>query len=103
MSGQDITSFSAKLREVKFAELSTLSAKQIESLDEILNSDIPRLMEELPSEKDSPETLRAKMGDSSNSAVPRMPIPRAANKFGKTEENDSNPFGYSQEDESNYW
>ena len=42
---KDITSFSAKLREVKFAEFSTLSEKQIAALDDILNTDIPQLME----------------------------------------------------------
>jgi hypothetical protein len=42
---QDITSFSAKLREVKFTELNTLSEKQISALDNILNKDIPELME----------------------------------------------------------
>ena len=42
---KDITSFSAKLREVKFAEFSTLSEKQISALDDILNTDIPQLME----------------------------------------------------------
>jgi EH domain-containing protein 1 len=41
----DITGFSAKLREVKFSELSTLSEKQIASLDDVLNKDIPSLME----------------------------------------------------------
>jgi hypothetical protein len=41
----DIASFSAKLRECKFTELSTLSEKQIAHLDDVLNKDIPSLME----------------------------------------------------------
>ncbi len=42
---KDITSFSEKLRDAKFSEFSTLSAKQIEELDQVLKDDIPRLME----------------------------------------------------------
>ena len=42
---QDITSFSEKLKDVKFAEFSTLSSKQMEELDKVLNVDIPKLME----------------------------------------------------------
>ena len=41
----DIASFSAKLREAKFAEFNTLAPKQLEALDEVLNRDIPLLME----------------------------------------------------------
>jgi len=41
----EITSFSAKLREVKFSDLATLSVKQLEGLDEVLNKEIPILME----------------------------------------------------------
>jgi len=101
----EITSFSAKLREVKFAELSTLSQKQIDSLDEVLNKDIPSLMEELPSERDSPETLRAKMGTASGGSMGmgNVPLPKAGNKFGKKVDNESNPFGFAADDEDNYW
>ena len=42
---QDINNFSEKLKDLKFSELSALSAKQIEELDNVLNSDIPKLME----------------------------------------------------------
>ena len=42
---QDIKEFSEKLKDAKFAEFSTLSAKQMEELDKVLNSDIPKLME----------------------------------------------------------
>ena len=38
---QDINSFSEKLKEVKFAEFHTLSTKQIDELDNVLNVDIP--------------------------------------------------------------
>lgn len=96
----DIATFSSKLRETKFSEFSTLSQKQIDALDDVLNKDIPRLMEELPSEKDSPETLRAKMGGASNST--NIPIPKTAAKYGKREDYKSNPFGPSQ-DNNQYW
>uniref|UniRef100_A0A7R9WYF2 Calmodulin n=2 Tax=Craspedostauros australis TaxID=1486917 RepID=A0A7R9WYF2_9STRA len=99
----DITGFSAKLREVKFAELHSLSEKQMAQLDEVLNKDIPSLMEELPSERDSPETLRAKMGTASAGSA-SVPLPKSAAKFGKKPEaHESNPFGYSQEDTDHYW
>ena len=42
---QDINTFSEKLKEAKFAEFNTLSTKQIEELDTVLNVDIPKLME----------------------------------------------------------
>ena len=42
---QDIKDFSEKLKEAKFAEFSTLSNKQMEELDKVLNEDIPKLME----------------------------------------------------------
>ena len=41
----EITSFSAKLREVKFSEFATLSQNKIDGLDDVLNNDIPKLME----------------------------------------------------------
>jgi len=97
----DITTFSSKLRETKFSEFSTMSQKQIDALDAVLNKDIPKLMEELPSEKDSPETLRAKMGGTPNTA--NIPIPKTAAKYGKREEYESNPFGPSQDNKDQYW
>jgi hypothetical protein len=57
----------------------------------------------LPSEKDSPETLRSKMGAHGHN-VASVPIPTTASKFGKKETQDeSNPFGYAQEDSDRYW
>lgn len=41
----DIAQFSAKLAETKFTEFHSLSQKQIDALDEVLNNDIPKLME----------------------------------------------------------
>merc|ERR1711957_558068 len=99
----DITSFSSKLRDVKFSEFSTLSQKQIDGLDDILNKDIPALMEELPSERDTPETLRAKMGGGASRGVPNIPVPKTAAKYGKQEQFKSNPFGPDSEDKDNYW
>jgi EH domain-containing protein 1 len=100
----DITSFSEKLREVKFNELANLSEKHIANLDSILNVDIPKLMAELPSEKDSPETLRAKMGGGAMGGTQgTVPLPKAGAKFGKVDEYESNPFGYSAEDSDKYW
>lgn len=98
----DIASFSSKLNDTKFAEFNTLSQKQIDDLESVLQSEIPKLMELLPSEKDSPETLKAKMAGNENTA--NVPIPTAANKFGKKEDNaESNPFGFSATDETHYW
>jgi len=99
----DITAFSNKLRETKFSEFNTLSQKQIDALDDVLNKDIPSLMEELPSERDSPETLRAKMGAAGGTRGANIPIPQTAAKFGKQEQHKSNPFGPSQDDKSHYW
>mmetsp|Transcript_16820 Transcript_16820/g.29363 ORF Transcript_16820/g.29363 Transcript_16820/m.29363 type:complete len:568 (+) Transcript_16820:54-1757(+) len=101
----DITSFSSKLREVKFAEFKTMQQKQIDALDDVLNKDIPALMEELPSERDSPEALRAKMGAASGGSkgMANVPVPVTAAKYGKQDAHESNPFGYSQEDEDRYW
>ncbi|KAL3941086.1 MAG: hypothetical protein SGBAC_004493 [Bacillariaceae sp.] len=97
----DIASFSAKLRETKFAEFSAHSQKQIDALEFVLNNDIPALMEQLPSEKDSPETLRAKMGGSPSMAA--VPTPNTGNKYGKKDDYESNPFGYAQTDTAHYW
>ena len=99
----EITSFSSKLREVKFTEFNTLSEKQIAGLDEILNKDIPALMEQLPSERDSPETLRAKMGAASIGSMASVPVPKTHAKFGKQDRHESNPFGVSVDDEEHYW
>ena len=62
-------------------------------------------MKELPSERDSPETLRAKMGTISggSAGMANVPIPKTAGKYGKKETMESNPFGYSQDDEAHYW
>lgn len=99
----DITKFSEKLKEAKFAEFSTLSTKQIEELDDVLNSDIPKLMEQLPSEKDSPETLRAKMGSNSSTSA-AVPVPSMNAKFGKKADDPGiNPFGFGEEDQDHYW
>lgn len=99
----DIASFSSKLRDVKFAEFNTMQQKQIDALDDVLNKDIPALMEELPSERDTPETLRAKMGTSSGGTTGNVPVPQTAAKFGKKDQFESNPFGASQEDGDHYW
>mmetsp|Transcript_505 Transcript_505/g.1086 ORF Transcript_505/g.1086 Transcript_505/m.1086 type:complete len:568 (+) Transcript_505:70-1773(+) len=100
----DITEFSSKLRDVKFSEFHSLSQKQIDALDEVLNKDIPSLMEELPSERDSPETLRAKMGGGAGGrGVANIPLPKTAAKFGKREDYESNPFGPSQDNKDHYW
>lgn len=101
----DITSFSSKLRDTKFSEFHSLSQKQIDGLDEILNKDIPSLMDELPSERDTPETLRAKMGGGpgASKGVADIPIPKTASKYGKQDQIMSNPFGPSQDDKELYW
>lgn len=101
----DITSFSSKLRDTKFSEFHSLSQKQIDGLDDILNKDIPSLMDELPSERDTPETLRAKMGGGpgGSKGVANIPIPKTASKYGKQDQIMSNPFGPSQDDKELYW
>ena len=101
----DITSFSSKLRDTKFSEFHSLSQKQIDGLDDILNKDIPSLMDELPSERDTPETLRAKMGGGpgASKGVANIPIPKTASKYGKQDQIMSNPFGPSQDDKELYW
>lgn len=100
----DIGKFSEKLKEVKFSEFSTLSVKQIEELDAVLNVEIPKLMEQLPSEKDSPETLRAKMGTGA-SASNNVPVPTMNAKFGKKMDDDveNNPFGVAEDNSDHYW
>eukprot|EP00580_Thalassiosira_gravida_P018993 CAMPEP_0201669894 /NCGR_PEP_ID=MMETSP0494-20130426/25125_1 /ASSEMBLY_ACC=CAM_ASM_000839 /TAXON_ID=420259 /ORGANISM="Thalassiosira gravida, Strain GMp14c1" /LENGTH=548 /DNA_ID=CAMNT_0048150777 /DNA_START=226 /DNA_END=1872 /DNA_ORIENTATION=+ len=95
----EINTFSEKLKESKFSEFHSLKMEQIQLLEDCLTSHLPRLMEELPSEKDSPETLRAKLGDASVD----VPLPTRANKFGKQSmTSQSNPFGAAEEEEE-YW
>lgn len=56
----------------------------------------------LPSEKDSPESLRAKMNDEPSSVS--VPIPSTEGKFGKMAvSNESNPFGFAESDETHFW
>lgn len=59
--------------------------------------------QELPSEKDSPETLRAKMGTASGGSRANVPLPKPGNKFGKQEQDESNPFGYASDNQDHYW
>jgi len=98
----DISLFQSKLKEVKFSEFSALKQKELENLDYVLNAEIPKLMEALPSEKDSPETLKAKMG-TGNQAQTNVPVPTKASKFGKKDEYTANPFGFAEDDEDHYW
>lgn len=101
----DIADFSAKLKEVKFAEFSSLSQEKIDALEQCLTKDIPKLMEMLPSEKDDPESLRAKMGSEAvtNPKSNYVPLPTGNEKFGKrSEEGSANPFGHAQEDTA-FW
>jgi Domain of unknown function (DUF5600) len=99
----EITSFSSKLAECKFSEFHSINQKHIDELDRALTVDIPKLMEMLPSEKDPPETLRVKMGGSSN-GISKVPIPTNANKFGKKADAvENNPFGFAQDDSDRYW
>lgn len=102
----NITSFSDKLKETSFSSFSSLQQSQIEELDNCLARSIPTLMEQLPSEKDTPELLRAKMGNSvaTGGVGVTVPVPTRTEKFGKKDtEGAANPFGYGQEDEDNYW
>jgi len=101
----DINAFSQKLKDVKFSEFSALKEGQIELLEKCLTSDIPKLMEELPSERDTPEILRRKMGAASaNPNGTNVPLPTRADKFGKKEEDGAaNPFGFAAGNEGNYW
>lgn len=57
--------------------------------------------QQLPSERDSPESLRAKMNDVAQADVP---VPTTAGKFGRKEgTNESNPFGFDESDVTHYW
>lgn len=99
----DINSFSQKLTECKFQEFHSLSQKQLDELDKVLAEDIPKLMAELPSERDDPETLRSKMAGMDIN-TPTVPIPTTSNKYGKKDaQPSSNPFGFSEDDEEHYW
>jgi len=97
----DINKFSQKLEETKFNEFATLSQSMIDGLDRVLNVDIPKLMEQLPSEKDTPDMLRAKGVGATDGQY--VPVPVSAAKFGKSEAQTSNPFGYGEDDSDNYW
>jgi len=101
----NITSFSEKLKETSFSSFNSLQQSQIDELDNCLVRAIPVLMDELPSEKDTPETLRAKLGGGVvNPERLNVPVPTRTEKFGKKDiEGAANPFGYGAEDEDNYW
>jgi hypothetical protein len=99
----DINKFSEKLKDTKFSEFNTLKMEQIQLLEDCLSRSIPHLMEELPSEKDSPETLRAKMNEMGGNNPAMIPVPNRANKFGKANDGASNPFGFGEDDQDNYW
>jgi len=101
----DIAMFSEKLKDTKFSEFHALKEEQIALLDKCLTSDIPKLMEELPSEKDTPEVLRRKMGQANlnNPDSMNVPVPSRSQKFGKSDEGAANPFGYSEDVEDKYW
>jgi len=98
----DITAFSSKLNELKFSEFNTLNDKQIAELDKVLNEDIPALMDMLPSERDTPESLKAKM-EGNDPSKDEVSLPTTNSKFGHKEEYDANPFGYSEDNEDKYW
>lgn len=96
--------FSEKLKDTKFSEFATLKMEQIQLLEDCLSRSLPKLMEELPSEKDSPETLRAKMNEQAGNSPSMIPVPNRANKFGKFQpDGASNPFGFGEDDQDNYW
>lgn len=96
----EIQSFATKLNDVKFSDFANFSQRQIDELDIVLNVEIPKLMSELPSEKDSPESLRAKL----NEARISVPVPSTDGKFGKpASTNESNPFGFAETDETHFW
>ena len=94
----DIAKFSIKLKESKFTEFKPLKMARVQLLEDCLNDHLPRLLEELPSEKDNPASLRAKFGEANGAGA--LPLPTRPDKFGKTDANaaQSNPFGASGED-----
>ena len=75
---------------------------EIQMLEDCLSNHLPRLMEELPSERDTPETLKAKMGEVTASDA--VPLPTRKAKFGQadTTSGAANPFGAAEEDDD-YW
>mmetsp|Transcript_11423 Transcript_11423/g.22658 ORF Transcript_11423/g.22658 Transcript_11423/m.22658 type:complete len:582 (+) Transcript_11423:310-2055(+) len=94
----DLNTFTSKLKDVKFSEFSSLSPSLIDGLDKALNKDIPRLMEDLPSERDTADVLKTKMNTNT------VPIPSTSGKYGPSYGDPiSNPFGAEQSDEDNYW
>lgn len=103
----DLEKFQYKLKDVKFSEFSSFKPEFIEDLDNCLNVEIPALMELLPSERDSPEVLRQKMGSMAGGGASNygdVPIPTStATKFGGGQTSVRNPFGGGQEDDPNYW
>ncbi|KAL9184068.1 hypothetical protein ACHAXT_002154 [Thalassiosira profunda] len=98
----DINKFSEKLKETKFSEFKSLKMDEIQMLEDCLSNHLPRLMEELPSERDTPETLKAKMGEVTASDA--VPLPTRKAKFGQadTTSGAANPFGAAEEDDD-YW
>jgi len=99
----EISSFASKLKEQKFKDFHSFNQKYIDELDRVLQTEIPQLMAELPSERDSPETLRNKMGGETSTTV-NMPVPTTGARYGKQEDNfEHNPFGYAEADEGNFW
>jgi len=97
----DINTFSEKLKETKFSEFKSLKLDEIQLLETCLSNHLPRLMEDLPSERDTPATLKAKLGEAAGTTVP---LPTRGAKFGKVDVATaaSNPFGAAEEDDS-YW
>merc|ERR1712161_131439 len=98
MGFPDINAFSGKLRESNFSEFKTLKTDQLQLLEDCLSVHLPRLMEQLPSERDSPETLRVKLGEAGGN----VPVPTPTGKFGKMAIDSANPFG-AAEDTDEYW
>merc|ERR1712226_717156 len=97
------------LRDVKFADFLPFDQEQMDNLETVLNKEIPALMDLLPSEQDSPESLKAKMAASSigyngGGPVPLPTIVSRNGKFGKKPgQNKSNPFGFTEEDTEDFW
>jgi hypothetical protein len=100
----DIKKFQQKLEEVKFADFQPLSQAMVEGLDKCLNVEFPKLMEQLPSEKDAPDVLRKKGALGGAQDPGYVPVPSSAAKFGKSvTSGQANPFGFSETDEENFW
>lgn len=97
----DINKFQQKLNEVKFSDFQPLSQTMVDGLDKCLNVEFPRLMDQLPSEKDAPDVLRKK-GAMTAQDPGMVPVPSTNLKFGKASTGQANPFGYSETDEE-YW